>query len=145
MKKMILTFAAFCSISVAFAFPVPTAKLLERVIQVVEIMESSNNQVLMMKMDHLTRTQYATIAYEFTAGNTYNIVALGDENRISDIDLIVMNSNGTVLSKDTDLTNVAVASITPTTSGTYYFKVSPYSFKGSVNDGFFGLIISRAD
>lgn len=145
MKKMLFTFAATCTMTVAFASPVPTANLLSRVIQVVQIMEQNNSQVLMMKMDNLTRGQSATIAYELSAGQTYHIVAVGDADRISDIDLSAMNDNGVILASDRKAENIAVVTLTPTTSGVFYFKVSPYAFVGSKQDGFFGLLVTRAD
>ena len=56
-------------------------------------------------------------------GNTYKIVAAGDEEA-ADVDLgVYYGPEGKFLAKDTDDSNVAVCNITPGYTDQFYFKV----------------------
>jgi hypothetical protein len=74
----------------------------------------------------LRRGQSAVIATTLSAGNSYTLVAAGCEDAY-DVDLAVYDENGNRIGTDSDTSDVAVVSVTPRWSGTYYLKVTMFN------------------
>jgi hypothetical protein len=108
-----------------------------------KVEENHTDQVLMIMIDYVRRDGSATQSYYLSSGDRYRVVAAGDENRIKDIDLTILSEYGTEIDKDHDEKNIAICQFRPTRSGTYKFRVKPYTMASGVNDGFYGLVISR--
>jgi hypothetical protein len=74
----------------------------------------------------LRRGQSTVIATTLSAGNSYTLVAAGCEDAY-DVDLAVYDENGNRIGSDGDSSAVAVVSVTPRWTGTYYLKVTMYN------------------
>ena len=74
----------------------------------------------------LRRGQSTVIATTLSAGNDYTLVAAGCEDAY-DVDLAVYDENGNRVGSDGDSSSVAVVSVSPRWSGTYYLKVTMYN------------------
>lgn len=74
----------------------------------------------------LRRGQSVVIATTLSAGNDYTLVAAGCEDAY-DVDLTVYDENGNRVGADGDTSDLAVVSVTPKWSGTYYIKVTMYN------------------
>lgn len=74
----------------------------------------------------LRRGQSAVIATTLSAGNDYTLVAAGCEDAY-DVDLSVYDENGNRVGSDGDSSDVAVVSVSPRWTGTYYLKVTMYN------------------
>lgn len=108
-----------------------------------KVEEDNTDQVLIIVIDYVTRDGSATQTYYLSADNRYRVVAIGDNSRIKDLDLYVLNEYGSEVGRDSDERNVATFSFRPSSSGSYKFKVKPYKMTEGVKDGFFGLVVSR--
>lgn len=73
----------------------------------------------------LRRGESVLIATTLSAGNSYTLVAAGCEDAY-DVDLAVYDENGNRIGADGDASPVAVVSVTPRWSGTFYLKVTMY-------------------
>ncbi|MCX6212829.1 hypothetical protein [Spirosoma sp.] len=130
-------------VSVAEA-QVSTRRVRERVNEITNVVENNDtDQVLFVMIDYVTRDGSATQSLHLSSDNRYRVIAIGDDNRIRDIDLYVLNEYGSEVAKDPDDKNIAACTFRPASSGIYKFKVKPYKMLEEVKDGFFGLIVSR--
>lgn len=71
----------------------------------------------------LDRGQSKVIATTLSAGRTYQIVAGGCEDAF-DVDVAVYDENGGLVSYDSTTNPLAVATVSPRWSGTFYVKVT---------------------
>jgi hypothetical protein len=117
--------------------------VMKRASAVVEKLESQKAQILFMQIDTLEKGDISTQSYNLEAGQEYAIVAIGDEERIQDIDLVVVDDNAKVIGKDDDEENIALVKVKPKKSGTFNLGVK--GFKMARNDGFYAVIICRID
>lgn len=120
---------------------ISTLNVLKRTGVIVATIEEKQQQIEFMMVDSVSKGSSAGTTYSFTAGNTYGIVAIGDDDRISDIDLEIFDDSGKLVAKDNDDKNVAVASFTPTRTQVHKIRVSPYQM--STQDGFYSIVIFR--
>ncbi len=120
---------------------VSTQNVLKRVSAVVEKLEGQGAQILFIQVDAIKQEQLSTQTYALQGGSTYAVVAVGDEDRIQDIDLAVVDEEGDLAGKDTDDSNLAVVKFKSTASQTYKFGVKGY--KMSKKDGFFAIVVAR--
>ena len=82
-------------------------------------------------------TRYLSSDYE------YSIVAFADD-RVEDLDVVIYKKSGNrwvEVSKDTDSSSVAVASVTPTTGAEYKFEVRVYKFAKGYSACHYGLMV----
>ncbi|MBO0933828.1 hypothetical protein [Fibrella aquatilis] len=141
-----LALLALClfALKVAASAQVSTKRVRELIDLVTDkVEEGETDQVLLITIDYVRREGSSTQTYYLSAGDRYRAVAVGDNNRIKDIDLYVLTEGGTELTKDSDEKNIAACSFRANSSGPYRFKVKPYKMAEDIKDGFFGLVISR--
>lgn len=132
----------FCGFGASAAnAQVSTQNVLKRVSAVVEKLEGQGAQILFIQVDAIKQEQLSTQTYALQGGSTYAVVAVGDEDRIQDIDLAVVDEEGDLAGKDTDDSNLAVVKFKSTQSQTYKFGVKGY--KMSKKDGFFAIVVAR--
>jgi hypothetical protein len=74
-------------------------------------------------------------------GETYAVKAIGDEERIQDIDLEVIEINGKRMGKDDDSSNTAIVNFKAPRNGLYKIKVSANEMSNL--DGFYGIVVAR--
>lgn len=120
---------------------VSTQNVLKRLSAVVEKLEGLGAQVLFIQVDAIKQEQLSTQTYALQGGSTYAVVAVGDEDRIQDIDLAVADEAGDLAGKDTDDSNLAVVKFKSSETQTYKFGVKGY--KMNKKDGFFAIVVAR--
>jgi hypothetical protein len=121
---------------------VSTLEVLQRTAMLVGLEEGKGNQVLLVLIDHVAQGGTTTQTYTLSGGNTYRVYAVGDDNRIADIDLAVY-SNGNLVRRDDKEANVAAVSFFVGVTQKFAFKVTPYKLRPGARDGFYGLVIVR--
>lgn len=122
---------------------ISVSNVMDRAKTVVDKLEDEGYQVLYMKIDNIKKDAIALDSYPLTAGNKYAIIAIGDADRIQDIDLAVLDGNSELAGKDNDDSNLAIVKVNPSKSQTYKIGVKGYQM--SKNDGFYAIIICRLD
>lgn len=100
---------------------------------------------MFIQVDHISRGMTASQTYTLNGGSRYSMLALGDEGRITDIDLEVYDESGNLVGRDNDTMNIAKVTISAPDTGRYKFKVKAYSFKSGFSDGFYALVLYRID
>jgi hypothetical protein len=108
-----------------------------------QVEKDDTDQIYLIQIDFVQKDGTSAQTYSVSSSNRYRVVAIGDDNRIKDLDLYVLDQYGNEVAKDSDNKNLAVVSFRPSSSGAYKFRVKPYSMVDGANDGFYGLIISR--
>jgi len=73
--------------------------------------EAQGNQVLFVQIDVVRKGFTSSQTLTLGAGSKYRIYAIGDGNRIVDIDLSVDDADGNEVGKDNDFTNVAIVEV----------------------------------
>jgi len=111
----------------------------------VALEEARGNQVLLVQIDVATKGFTRSQTLTLQAGSKYRIYAIGDGNRIVDIDLSVDDADGNEVGKDNDFTNVAIVEVRVAKTQQYTLKAHPYKLKDGIKDGFFAFIIVRID
>lgn len=76
-------------------------------------------------MGFLERGESTLIRTTLQSGNTYKICAAGCEDA-HDVDVFVYDENGNLIGSDDDTSPLAVATVTPKWTGTFYIKVRMY-------------------
>jgi len=66
----------------------------------------------------------------FEAGTTYTIIGGGD-NRAEDVDIQILDADGTVVTQDTLTDSSPIVRFTPTSTGTYTLRVHLFEGQGS--------------
>lgn len=122
---------------------VSTADVLKRLVSLAALLEGKDYQLLMAQVDFVTRNGSSSMTYELAKGETYRIVAIGDDERVFDIDLRALDENDRLVGNDDDETNIAEVSITPKWTGKFRFEVSAHRMAKSINDAFYALVIAR--
>ncbi|MEK7728996.1 MAG: hypothetical protein AAB354_11325 [candidate division KSB1 bacterium] len=122
---------------------VTTANVLTRVVAAVATIEKAKSQILFIQIDNLKNGSTDSQTYSLSAGSAYSVIAIGDEQRIQDLDLEVYDENNSKVGEDSDAQNVAKVTVRPRWSGTFTFAVSAYRM--SHQDGFYGIIVYRED
>ena len=105
--------------------------------------EAQGNQVLLVQIDVATKGFTRSQTLTLRAGSKYRIYAIGDGNRIVDIDLSVDDADGKEVGKDNDDKNVAIVEVRVAKTQQYTLKAHPYKLKDGIKDGFFAFIIVR--
>ena len=145
MKRMILIlFALMVSSTSSFGL-VSTVEIFKRILYTIDQLESFENQILFTQMNNIRKNSISTQIYTLSSGSSYTIFAFGDDERVMDIDLTVLDENNNVIGKDTDDTNIAIVDVRPKWSGDFKIQVSAYRMKSTYNDAFYGIIIARND
>lgn len=108
-----------------------------------ETLEEKGAQVLTIQIDNIKKDQISLKNYTLEAGEEYAIIAIGDQERIQDIDLAVLDKGNNLVGKDSDDSNVAIVKVTPSRTQSYSIGVKGY--KMSRIDGFYAIIICRFD
>lgn len=122
---------------------VSTVDVLKRTLAAVGKIEQNGGQVLFIQIDNVHKDYTKSQTYELGSGATYTIAAIGDDDRIDDIDLKVLDANGLTVAEDQDAQNIAVVALAPRRSQRFSLKVNPYAMKRGANDGFYALIVAR--
>lgn len=122
---------------------VSAVNVLKRAAAAIEKVEADGAQVLFVQIDNLKKGQTSTQTYTLAPGHKYAAIAIGDDERIQDLDLIVLDDDDDEAGRDSDDKNVAVVQLKPRASTTYKFAVKGY--KMNRDDGFFALILCRLD
>ena len=115
----------------------------ELVQKVVSVEEDQDNQSLFVQVDNATRGGAKTQTYALNTGETYRIYAVGDQQRIRDIDLAVYSPSGSYIIEDSDSSNIALVQFAARSTGYYTLKITPYSMTSGIRDGFYGLVVVR--
>ncbi|HEY0458738.1 MAG TPA: hypothetical protein VGC97_06255 [Pyrinomonadaceae bacterium] len=146
-KNLFFIGALFCALlvlgSTETSAQVSAANVLKRASAIVDKLESQKAQVLFLQVDNIEKEKISTQTYTLEAGSTYAVVAIGDEERIQDIDLVVVDDEGEVAGKDTDEANVAIVKVK--SKKTQAYKIGVKGYKMAKNDGFFAIVICRLD
>lgn len=131
---------------------VSTVNVLRNALDAVALGEQQGRQVLFIQIDHIAKGEVKSIPYPLRLGSEYLVVAVGDHNRILDIDLGVQVVGGPVIGADQSESNVAMVTIprvSPVVAGRdvirFDFSVQAYTVARNHNDGFYALIVYRMD
>ena len=143
MKRTLLVLLALMVCSTSAFGLVSTAEIFKRIVITVGKLESMGCQILFAQLDNIKRNYVDTQTYALQSGSSYSIVAIGDEERVQDIDLKVLDENNNVVGKDDDSENIAMVQVSPRRSGKFKIIVSGYEMNRS--DAFYGIIIARND
>lgn len=130
-------FMAFNSV-VAYA-QVSCVEVLKRSLAIIAIAEDKECQVLHMNMSTVDRGSTSAYSTELKAGVSYAIIAVGDGDRVQDLDLSVYDEYNNLVEKDDDSSNVAIVNVRPRRTQTYRCVVKGYSM--SRPDAFYSIII----
>jgi hypothetical protein len=117
--------------------------VVERCSTVIAELEKQDAQILLFQIDHVSKGGTSSQTYTLRGGNDYFIIAIGDEERIADVDLCVYDSDGDKVKCDADDKNIAIVDFTSKIEQKYKFVVSAYKMNEDYTDGFFGLIVAR--
>ncbi|MCA1964401.1 MAG: hypothetical protein LDL31_10690 [Prosthecobacter sp.] len=133
----------------SLAFPasaiVGTQEILKRLLAAIMTVEKLNYQVLLTQTDSVRHDTPSTMTYTLTAGSFYKVIALGDNDRVADIDLKVYDENDNLVGSDDDDTNVAEVNVSPKWTGKFKFVVDAYKMNSGYNDAFYGLVVARKE
>jgi hypothetical protein len=124
---------------------VSTLNVLKRTTAAVALEEAAQHQVLFIQIDNVARNSVKSQTYTLTGGSRYRVYAIGDDDRITDIDLAVYDGNNNLITKDDDEANVAIVGFSLRNTTKVTFKVTPAEMKRGVQDGFYGLVVVRMD
>jgi hypothetical protein len=136
-------FALLVGGSISIDAQVTATNVMKRATSVIEKLESQKAQVLFVQIDNIEKEKISTQTYTLEAGSTYAVVAIGDEERIQDIDLVVVDEDGEIDGKDTDDANVAIVKVK--SKKTQAYKIGVKGYKMAKNDGFYAIVICRLD
>ncbi|MDO4571552.1 MAG: hypothetical protein Q4D38_14300 [Planctomycetia bacterium] len=125
------------------AAQVSCANVLANSIAVVSVLEDQGGQILNMNVATVDRGGTSSYTCTLQSGSTYVICAVGDDDRVQDLDLYVFDENGGKVAQDDDTTNIAVVNVTPRWTGTFRCEVRGYSMSRS--DAFYCVIVARGD
>lgn len=138
-----MTAVAIALFTTAANAQVSVTGVMKRALAAIEKLEGEEAQILFVQVDNISKGQLSTQTYTLDKGSRYAVIALGDEERIQDIDLVVVDEDGEVAGKDSDDKNVAVVQLQPKKK--QVFKLAVKGYKMSRDDGFFGIVICRLD
>src|SRR5262249_35509632 len=124
---------------------ISTLSVLKRGLACAAMEEGQSNQILLFQIDSLRRGFTKSQTYTLPGGADYRVYAIGDDDRIEDIDLEVFDAGGRLVAKDIDDSNVAIVNFRVTRTQKYEFKVNPYKMKDGAPDGFYSLVVVRID
>jgi hypothetical protein len=124
---------------------VTTLPILKRTLAVVAKEEAIGNQIIFVTIDNVEKGANKSHNITLPANAKYRIYAVGDDERILDIDLVVLDSNGREVGRDDDDQNVAIVEVRVRRTQQYTLKVIPDKLKAGVQDGFFSLVVVRID
>lgn len=124
---------------------VSTLPVLKRAVAAVDKEEDRGNQVLLLQVDSVQKGSTKSQTITLAAGSKYRVYAIGDDNRIVDIDLSIDDADGKEVGKDDDDKNVAIVEVRVAKTQRYTLKTTPFKLKENIKDGFFALIVVRVD
>ncbi len=124
---------------------VSTMNVLKRTAAAVALEEQRDEQVLFIQVDHVSRNNQRKQTYPLDGNARYRIYAIGDDDRITDIDLSVLNDRNLLVKRDNDAENIAIVDFAVQQAGNYTFQVNPYRMRSGARDGFFSLILVRLE
>lgn len=142
MRNILLSIVLLIVFSAPANAQVSVIEILKRCILVAGEIEKNGEQILLMQIDVVGKSQNSSQTYGLASGNAYKIIAIGDE-RIKDIDLCVYDGYGNRIGCDNDNKNVAMVTCSPDSSGKFKFTVSPYAMESGYSDGFYSLFVVR--
>lgn len=149
MKTKLTSIFSFLLLTIIMGFTTPafsivsTMEVIKRLIILVDKLESDNQQILFVQIDNISKRQKSTQTYELSKGSDYKIIVVGDNDRVQDIDLIVLDENDNKVGEDSDSSNVAVVNISPKWTGK--FKITTWAASMQANDAFYAIIIARSN
>jgi len=115
--------------------------IMGRLMETIAFTENNDWQIVFLQVDNLVQNQVTRQTYTLQADSGYVLVALGDGNRITDIDLQVYDDSGKLLGEDKDDSNAAIVEVETKQQTKVTLSVSAWSMEA--NDGFFALLIAR--
>jgi len=115
--------------------------IMGRLMETIAFTENNDWQIVFLQVDNLVQNQVSRQTYTLQADSGYVLVALGDGNRITDIDLQVYDDSGKLLGEDKDDSNAAIVEVETKQQTKVTLSVSAWSMEA--NDGFFALLIAR--
>ncbi len=140
--KKFLPFLLLCT---GLFSQVSMLNVLKRAVAAVVLEEDKGNQVMFLQIDNVKEGYVSSQTYSLKAYQDYTIYAIGDSDRIADIDMEVFDDNGNSVGEDDDASNVAIVNLTPKWAASFKIKVKPYQMKSGAADGFYGIIVVRRD
>ena len=148
MKKSFVTLALLTGLFMAFQCAVATAQVscvevLKNTLRVIDVAENEGWQILRMNMGTVDKGSVSTYTTTLSGGSTYTIVAVGDGDRVQDIDLVVLDEDEDLVEKDDDSKNIAVVTFTPRRTQEYICAVKGYTM--SHRDAFYCIVVIRHD
>lgn len=117
--------------------------VLRRTVEQIDNAEEKGWQVLHMNMSTIDRGSTSSYATELKAGVRYAVIAVGDGDRVQDLDLYVLDEDGDQVGKDDDSSNLAIVYVRPRYTGKFRCVVKGYSMSRA--DAFFSIIIVAGD
>ena len=145
MKKIALALFMLMVCSTSAFGIVSTAEVFKRLLLTAGNLESMGSQILFAQVDNISKGSVDTQTYTLKTGSSYSIVVIGDDERVQDIDLTVLDENSNVIGKDNDSENVAIVQVSPRWTGLFKIRVSAYKMKSFYSDAFYSIIIARND
>jgi len=105
--------------------------------------EESGGQILFMQIDNIELKEEKSIVYKLKAGAKYGIIAVGDNERITNIDLSIADDKAYKVGEDKKTANFARIKVQPKYDGLFVIHVIASNTIEKSKDGFFGLLIVR--
>ena len=115
--------------------------IMGRLMETIAFTENNDWQIVFLQVDNLVQNQVTRQTYTLQADSGYVLVALGDGNRITDIDLQVYDDSGKLLGEEKDDSNAAIVEVETKQQTKVTLSVSAWSMEA--HDGFFALLIAR--
>ena len=109
----------------------------------IEKVEEDGSQVIFGKIDHIEKDASNTLSLNLRKGNKYMVFALGDDERVTDVDLTVKDESDYIIGTDEDEKNLALVKISPKWDGKFFLTVTAAQMAEEVNDAFFSVLIVR--
>ncbi|MBQ4143808.1 MAG: hypothetical protein IJD43_10065 [Thermoguttaceae bacterium] len=122
---------------------VSSVPILKNSVVVAMALEEKGAQLLHMNISDLEKGGASTYTARLASGSSYVVVAVGDDERVQDLDLQVYDENDNLVEEDNDSKNIAVAQVAPKWTGEFKCKVSGYRM--SHDDAFYAILIFRVD
>jgi len=136
-----------CVVAAAPAAVVSTRPIIKRLFAMVSKLEEEEEaQVLSVQVDTMVKGQPSAHTHALSAGSTYKIIAVGDQERVNVIQLRILDEDDNEVAKNEEnpndeANNVAFVDFEPDQSGKYKLQVVGKSMR--TKDAFYGIIVSR--
>ncbi|QGJ70566.1 Hypothetical protein PBC10988_22630 [Planctomycetales bacterium 10988] len=131
------------AVSLFAAEPISSLGVFKRTTITVSLAENEGHQILFTTIGLMQRDSSKTHPYVLKGENHYKVFAIGDDDRITDVDLAIYDEQGKLIKQDDSSGNISEIEFDVDTEQTILMKVEPYAMKEGLQEGFYGLVVIR--